>query len=233
MNSARIRLIACGFGFAIVTSLGGQTAPDSCDLVFGGSDRKAVKLRSPQEVKSYRRAGPISVTQFLALACKLDAKIRPEWRNQVPAGASSAAIQGLENGSVIVAGYLLGVRFEGQQGGDRDFHCEMSDSANWDSPHLVIEVPPGRDYCDARKYIWALVSANAASVGQQPPAKVWVFHKPPHVHAFGALFWDLHHGRSQTCTENGNRGIRFDGAASMVRGLWEVHPVVAVTAHGG
>ncbi len=69
---------------------------------------------------------------------------------------TAAALQGLENGSLIVAGHLLGVRFEGQQGGDRDFHCEISDSANCASSHLVVEVPPGRDYCDARKYVWSL-----------------------------------------------------------------------------
>jgi hypothetical protein len=219
-------------GLALVAS--GQLVPDDCTLKFEGQDRKAVKLRTPADAQNYMWGNggkPISVTKFFEAACKIDQKIPDEWRTSKPPGSETHALVGYEDFKVIVGGYLLGVRFEGQAGGDRDFHCEISDSKNWNTPHLVVEVPPGPTFCDARKAIWDLVKQDAAAAGKNPPAKGWVFHHPPHVRFWGLAFWDMHHGKTDTCNQNGNRGIRLTpGTPSMVRGLWELHPVVKVAA---
>ncbi|MGH7485266.1 MAG: hypothetical protein ACREMY_06615 [bacterium] len=190
------------------------------------------KNRTPGDAQNYQFGNggkPISVTSFFAAACKLDQKIPDDWRTDVPPAAQSHAIPGFEDWKIIVGGYLLGVRFEGQPGGDHDFHCEISDSKNWQSQHLVVEVPPGEAFCGARKAVWDLVKQDAAAAGKTAPAKGWVFHHPPHVRVWGLAFWDLHHGKTDTCNKNGNRGIRLHpGDPSMVRGLWELHPVVKV-----
>lgn len=224
------------FALVVVAAfLEAQLIPDDCSLKFGGSDRAAVKNRSPQDGSGYSVANggnPISVDSFFKFACRLDQRIPDAWRQNAPAEAQTSAIPGFEDVKMVVAGYLLGVRFEGQPGGDRDFHCEISDSQAWNSPHLIVEIPPGQAYCDARKYVWSLVLADANQAGKQPPTKGWVFHNPPEVHVWGFPLWDLHHGRLDTCNQNGNRGIRLNpGDPSMVRGLWEVHPVIKATAH--
>jgi hypothetical protein len=215
-------------GFALVAF--GQLVPDDCTLKFEGHDREAVKLRSPTQTQHYHEANagnPVSVTRFFEAACKIDQKIPDEWRTTKPPGAESHAIPGFEDFKVIVGGYLLGVRFEGQPGGDHDIHCEISDSRNWNSPHLVVEVPPGDAFCAARKTVWDLVKQDAAASGKAPPSRGWVLHHPPHVRVWGLAFWDMHHGKIDTCNQNGNRGIGFPpGTPSMVRGLWELHPVV-------
>jgi hypothetical protein len=139
----------------VAASLEAQLIPDDCSLKFGGSDRAAVKNRTPQDVSAYSVANsgnPISVDSFFKVACRLDQKIPDAWRQKAPAKAQTSAIPGFEDVKIVVAGYLLGVRFEGQPGGNRDFHCEISDSRAWNSPHLIVEIPPGEAYCDARKY---------------------------------------------------------------------------------
>jgi hypothetical protein len=45
-------------------------------------------------------------------------------------------------------------------GKDNDFHIEISDSKKWQSKHVIVEAPPGPEYCDARKRIFDIVRAD-------------------------------------------------------------------------
>ena len=49
-------------------------------------------------------------------------------------------------------GYLLAVRFEKQ--GDLDLHAEIGATPDWTGDHVIVEVPPGQEFCTARNAMW-------------------------------------------------------------------------------
>lgn len=91
---------------------------------------------------------------------------------------------------------------------------------------MVVEIPPGADYCDARSAMMELFRADG---GDRITGHV--FKHPPQVELTGYLFLDAAHmraGRTDYCTNNGGRGIHGTLKNSPVRGIWEVHPVVSL-----
>jgi len=79
---------------------------------------------------------------------------------------STPVLQDFETVKVTLEGFLLGAMFERKvkqgDGKDNDFHLEVSDSQNWKSRHVIVEVPPGPEFCDARKQIFDIVLLNMA-----------------------------------------------------------------------
>ena len=63
--------------------------------------------------------------------------------------------------------FLLGAKFERHKsqgdGKDNDFHVEISDSKMWESKRLIVEVPPGPEYCAARQQIFDIAQAEVAA----------------------------------------------------------------------
>jgi len=224
-----MKRIACVLWLILATTAMAKE-PDDCSLKFRGRARKVVKLRSPTVAVSDRyevigtREAPKSVQFFFDKGCELEGRL--------PREVPKAAVMDLEKGVVTLQAFVLAVRYETilGLGGDRDFHIELSDSPDWTaSKHVIVEVPPGCPYCDARKAIWQLAKDDAAASGK-PLDKTHIFQNPPKVQVVGFIFFDkggLHDDHGD-CHASGGRGISRDGQPSMVQGLWELHPVIEV-----
>jgi hypothetical protein len=198
-----------------------------CALRFEGEDRKVVKLRAPRYL-NYRalNAGrPLSVAQWFAYVCTFDEEV-PTERRDVP---QDRALE-MENNLVVLRAYILAVRRED----DNDFHVQVGDDMRWDQEQIIVEVPPGATYCDARNVITDLMLADGARGNE----KTYIFRQPPQATMTGLVFLDSAHipgnlVRSDYCRFNGNRGIKNGLLASPVRGLWEIHPVFKVETKAG
>jgi hypothetical protein len=90
-------------------------------------------------------------------ACSLDGSVS----KPVPA---ASAMDGVETVEVTVRAFLQAVRFEkhgkAKDGKDNDFHVEISGTSKWKSPHVIVEVPPGTEYCKARQKVVDLIKAD-------------------------------------------------------------------------
>jgi hypothetical protein len=204
-------------------------APDDCNLTFTGSYRKAVKLRSPN-LSGYGDLGTLTVSDRVMQMHKLDPKVPRKPQTNTP------AMKGIETNQVALHGFLVGVKFENHQQAamaDNDFHCEVADSPQWDSDHIVVEVPPGTAYCVARKAVWKLVKDDSQHSGK-PLSDTYVLDQPVQVDVAGYVFLDGAHARKGTKNytdakgKDAGRGIRGPDGTQQVRGLWEVHPVLGV-----
>ncbi len=207
-----------------------QSDPEDCTLTFQGTARKLVKLRAPSVGSGYQDLGngeALAPSDLFAMTCDFDAKIP----KKVPA---TKPIVGLEDRLVTIDGYLMGARFERatptSKGKDNDLHIEIADTADWNQDHLIVEVPPEKNFCDARKAIWDLVLADEKTSGKKSKSDAWLFETPPHVQVTGFIFLDTAHLHAGDipCETNGGRGLRKKGGTSKVKGLWELHPVTAV-----
>jgi len=194
-------------------------APDDCNLTFAGSARKAVKLRTKSSGANYtnvNNGNPITVAQWFTQTCALDSK--------VPATVSATKpMPGIETQTVTLEGFLVAAKFDA----DRDLHAEIAGSPTWATPHVIVEVPPGEEYCSARKALWDLVKkelpANSTST-------IHVMQTPPKVDVTGYVFLDTAHGKTNFCHTSGGRGVTPSGKKQQVQGLWEVHPVIDLAA---
>ncbi len=214
-----MKRIACAAALIFLTACA-TMEPDCCALRFRGHARKLVKLRSPDFAAQYQPVGsdaqPATVSSILAMGCEL----QPQLPDVIP---ENDALD-VEKRVVTLQGFLMAVRFE-RLGPlqDQDFHIQLSDSPDWSaSKHLIIEVPPGEDYCDARKTIWQLVKNEDPSAG-----RTHIFRNPPRVMVTGFLFFDGTHAQGNDCNSSGGRGIRDRNHPNMVQGVWELHPVIA------
>ena len=193
-------------------------APDDCNLTFAGSARKAVKLRSPSAGSSYTKlngGSPITVAQWFKTTCSLDSK--------VPASVSATKpMSGIETQTVTLEGFLVAAKFDP----DRDIHAEIAGSPTWDTPHVIVEVPPGQNYRSTRKALWGLVSEELPANSK---STIHVMQNPPKVDVTGFLFLDTAHGKTNYCKTSGGRGVTPKGKQQQVQGLWEIHPVIDLT----
>ncbi len=208
--------------------------PDECSLKFTGSDRKLVKNRpantaSNQGYKGFNNGNPITVTEWYDLVCEMDGQLPHDLRNI----SQTKPLPDVGTIEVTVSGFILATQFErytGSPGPDNDFHMEVSESTKWNSPHFIVEVPAGKQYCDARKVV---AGAIRAETGKQHVAAKYKFKKPIKVEVTGLVFFDAHHAPGclkkelDYCQCDGGRGSRISGK-SKVQGLWEIHPVTAI-----
>jgi hypothetical protein len=202
-------------------------SPDDCSLQFLGSSRKHVKLRPPSLAAQYATMGtpeqPSNVDALFQFGCD------PELH--LPGKIPETEAIDLEKRVVTLRAFVMAVRFEKFLGfSDQDFHIELSDSRDWNaSNHLVVEIPPGPVYCDARKAMWQLVKDDAAAAGMTP-GKTHFFSNPPLIEVVGFLFFDAQHQKQGApCNSPGkHRGIKNNDHPRKAQGLWELHPVFAV-----
>jgi hypothetical protein len=218
--------------FVLATSaLAGE--PDNCSLKFTGSDRKAVKNRpvttaQKENYTKFNGGSPISVDKWYEHVCEMDGQL-PELKEI----SQTKPLPGIETVEITVRGFIVAAQFEenkGKPGPDNDFHMEVSGVTKWNSPHFIVEVPAGQEYCDARIAIAQEIRAESGK--QHVPAK-YKFKKPIEVEVTGYVFFDAHHATGcmnknlDYCECDGGRGSRVSGK-SKVKGLWEIHPVTAV-----
>jgi hypothetical protein len=191
--------------------------PTDCDLVFDGVARKNIKMRKKSTGANYikiNNGNAITVTQFFDTTCRLDENVPNDISN-------TKSIVGVENRKVTVEGFLVAAKFEGDA--DQDIHAELSHTTSWNSPHMVIEIPPGPAYCIARKLLWGLVKTDGPIKNSKR-----IMTTPIKIRVKGYVFLDATHGSEDRCEKNGGRGLRKDGAKSKVKGLYEIHPVLSV-----
>src|SRR5438094_9045336 len=109
-------------------------AADDCSLQFQGSARKAVKLRTKDSGKDYKKVSngdAISVSDWLKMTCSLDGNVP----SQIPA---TKAMPGIETQTVTLDGFLVAAKFEATA--DHDINAEIAESPKWETPHVVVEV---------------------------------------------------------------------------------------------
>jgi hypothetical protein len=191
-----------------------RIAPDDCNQQFAGSARKAVKLRKASDGSTYKKVNggsPISVSDWFTMTCSLDPKVP----GTVPA---SKPMKEIETQIVTLQGFLMAAKLDP----DHDLHAEIAGSNKWNSPHLIVEVPPGAEYCTARKALWNLV---AQELPPNSKSKTHIMQHPPQVQLTGYVFLDTAHGSTNFCRTSGGRGVKKQGVQK-VQGLWEIHPVL-------
>lgn len=196
---------------------------DGCELTFEGSDRKAVKLRPAGLDYTFLNGGrPVGLPDFFAAVCPLDERV-PSRRGEVPQDEPLPE----ERLRVKVRGYVMALKLED----DNDLHVQVADRPEpFDQEQIVVEIPPGAEYCEARTAMMDLFRADGGtSVSRH------IFNRPPRVDVTGYLFLDAAHMRARRtdfCTDNGGRGVRAGRGASPVRGIWELHPVIKLESVG-
>src|SRR5207244_52740 len=91
---------------------------NGCDLTFTGSARKRVKLRSPTlDYPEHNDGQPISVSDFLAFVCPLDA--------DVPHPVPSTEPMDMEKVKVTLSGFVMAMKKDP----DNDLHIQIADAA--------------------------------------------------------------------------------------------------------
>src|SRR5437899_11837969 len=105
--------------------------------------------------------------------------------SQIPV---TKAMPGIETQTVTLDGFLVAAKIEATA--DHDIHAEIAESSKWETPHVVVEVPPGPAYCDARKKLWSLVKAELPA---NSTSTIHVMHTPPQARLTGDLFPDGRH----------------------------------------
>ena len=122
----------------------------------------------------------------------------------------------VEKVEVTIEAFILAMKRDP----DNDFHIQIGDEPD----QVIVEVPPGQDYCDARQSVFQLFQNDGGGSLSKHP-----FDNPPKVRVTGYLFLDSVHAPrgGRFCKSNGGRGMLLgsDGASHVV-GLWELHPVI-------
>jgi hypothetical protein len=215
-----------------------QTKPDSCTIKSLAKDRRAVKNRTPAKGENYRiinNGNPITIPAFYELVCGF----APDLPDKADV-SDTDPIDGFETVTVTVRGFLLAAKFEG--GEDKDLHAQIAVDSNPHSDQLIIEVPAGRSFCDARKALWKFVTEDRKKPrkkgSKQGSATSWRLTEPIEITVTGFLFLDAFHigkklPKDQWCVDPGGRGLRFPTGKkgkSFVKGLWEIHPITSIKA---
>jgi hypothetical protein len=211
-----------------------QTKPDSCTIKSLANDRRVVKNRTPAKGEDYRvinKGNPITIPAFYDLVCG--------FADQLPNKkdiSQTKPIDDFETVTVTLRGFLLAAKFE--SGEDRDIHAQLAVDNDPHSAQLIVEVPAGRSFCDARKALWAFVKEDRKKAGKKASVNSWRLLDPPEVILTGFLFLDAHHikkalTKDDWCVDNGGRGLQFPTGSgkktkSFVKGLWEIHPITSI-----
>jgi hypothetical protein len=200
----------------ILLTVDDQRKPDDCSWENKSRIRKSVKTRSAESGKdyiNYNDGKPITIAEWYKLTCTLDPKVP----DQIP---SDAPIAGAETMRVTLRGYLLGAHFE--RDGDHDMQAEIAAGPEWNNNHVLLELAPGAEYCDARHDLWELVRKDGCKTD------TCVLRKPVEVLVTGYLLLGGAQGTKNYCQAPSTRGMHKGAEGSMLRGAWRLQPVFAV-----
>lgn len=115
-----------------------------------------MKIRGKDAGKTYtayNHGKAIDLAEWFRYTCGLN--------KYVVATPEDTPIAGAEDVTVTLRGYVLAVKFN--RAGDGDIHVEVGSSAEWNSDHVVVEMSPGKDFCEARKHLWKLVEKDGCT----------------------------------------------------------------------
>lgn len=206
------------------------TVPDDCNQPFKGSYRAKVKNRAPNTpgMDVINNGNPITLPDFYRSAQQFDTALQAS-RVTAPR-TNTPAMKGSETFRVKLRCFVIAVKHED----DNDLHVEVGGEPRWDTDHLVVEIPPGSDYCPARKALYRLILQDLHHTSGPVPDR-HIFATPVQVDVEGFLFLDGVHARQGTIHyadakgKDAGRGMAPQGKERRVRGLWEIHPVIALT----
>ncbi|HMW37753.1 MAG TPA: hypothetical protein PKA72_15460 [bacterium] len=201
-----------------------------CDASFYGHGRVPVKLRTP--VYDSSAATPMRVAQFFRWAQSQDTLVKNI--NSLP---ESEAVAGLEDRSLCVEGYALAIRYDHKDGlyqKDNSLYLEMTDSPRWDTPHLIVRIPPGDAYCEARKLVWNIAHWDAASAKENISSGMRLMRRPVRLRVTGFLYINPETKRKYDergisyQTKGVPNGIRRKKTEPQTQGVWEIQPTYRV-----
>ena len=201
---------------------------DGCPEGFAGSDRDAIKNRTPDAGFQYGRVNggnPINASKWFGQTCEWDTQLdslRP-WKK---AQFKTKLVDDVENLRVTLRGYLVSVKKDA----DNDFHVEIAESPNWSSRHMIAEFPSLAFACDARKTINDLVQNDTDAHRSGSSSSKHAFYQAVCIEVEGFVFLGMHHSKTgeADCKTSGGRGLHANGQPSEVVGLYEIHPAFSL-----
>lgn len=215
------------FSILVVLSAGNIHAQDSpgCELEFAGKSRVHPKNRLLDEGAEYAVHGetvPLSLAEWFDLTCDLEKDLPKK------VGSLPEVIEGVETVSVTVRAHLMAVKLSPD---DNDFHVQIGPTTKWTGGQVVVEIPPGQPFCDARTTVFEIAQADREEFGGNSIKKGRILRRRPLVDVTGFVFFDGHHGSPKNgCKKPHASGIRGPKRkTSPVKGLFEIHPVTALT----
>ena len=202
-----------------------QPSP-GCDLGFNGSARAEAKNRKPSDGAGYDVHGdinnPLSIADWFTLTCSLDQKPGLPLRVK----DTQATLPGIETTTVTVKGFVVAAKWDA----DNDLHVQLAPTAKFTKGQIIIEIPALADFCDARPQMWNLIHEDEKAGGKKVAnGKGRIMKKPFLVEVTGFVFFDGHHGDTTNgCSKPHISGIHGQFTSSPIKGLWEIHPVIAL-----
>ena len=202
--AARVALLAA-VALTFSAPAAAQSATGRC-----GVDRRAIKTRHV----SGAVARNFTVSEFLALNRPAHGK---------PKNYKAQLIEGGDEGQVVsLRGWLHGAALSAD---DSDYHIQLTASQDNCDEMVIVEVPDDHCVFDAPLAKPALRVRRFVdkALGKAPRTTYRRMTVPREVIVTGQLFYDLHH---ETAADPGGRRGKGKCKAG---GLWEVHPIVAIT----
>ena len=203
-----------------------QEPAAGCDLGFDGKARAAAKNRKPADGVAYEVHGdsehPLTFAKWFTLTCSLDKK------RSLPLKIKDAqgVLAGIEPNTVTVKGFIVAVKWDA----DNDLHIQLAPTPAFKVGQILLEIPAFQEFCDARTTMWNLIHEDEKKGGNKvTKGKGRIMKTPVLVEATGFVFFDGHHGDTNNgCSKPHISGIHGRLKASPIKGMWELHPVIAL-----
>ncbi|MEO6654687.1 MAG: hypothetical protein ABIO36_01250, partial [Pyrinomonadaceae bacterium] len=180
-----------------------------------GRGRGPMKTRTAEDGKNYQaynRGKAIDLAEWFKFTCGLNAFVTAQ-------PAADKPIDGAENITVTLKGYVLAVKF--MRGGDHDLHVELGATPDWNGDHVVVEMSPGKAYCKARDNLWKIAEKDGCKSDE------CILKKPVKVEVRGyLLIGGVPPDTTDYCHVISTRGLRDAAHESRVRGIWRLQPVL-------
>lgn len=220
----RLLLLLSILVVTLVKSMDAQESP-GCELEFAGKSRVHPKNRLLNEGAEYAVHGdaePLVLSEWFELTCDLEKDLPKK------VGSLPEVIEGAETVRVTVRAHLMAVKLSPD---DNDFHVQIGPTTKWTGGQVVVEIPPGQAFCDARTTVFEIAQADREEFGGNSIKKGRILRRRPLVDVTGFIFFDGHHGSPKNgCKKPHASGIRGPKRkTSPVKGLFEIHPVTSLT----
>jgi len=196
-----------------------RLSPGNCSWAArtdgSGRGRRAMKFRNAKDGKTYKmynNGKAITIPAWFEFTCGLNKLVPAQPPEDNP-------IEGAEDMIVKLTGYVMAVKF--MRDGDHDLHVELGATPDWNSDHVVVEMSPGADYCDARANLWKIAEKAGCKTDE------CILEKPVRVEVTGyVLAGTAPKETTDYCNYVSPRGLKDAAHSPRVRGVWRLQPVL-------